>query len=303
MDIVAAQAELDRLRTELRGTEAWEFIADIPHLKLQSPKYIAYRKSGAYVALMKLRRKCDGGRCHKCGSNKKLHFHHLTYDRLFKELLTDGVTLCSNCHLSGHKARKEVYELSFDKGNSMTASYVQTAKNLSRNKPILVEWMGYYRAYDPVANSTITASAYADKLLSRNRNMSKSEIRRLRQKCGFTGQVRKGDNTTVMLVSPTQLYKVAMASSDYTKAIEDQIEFVLDRYLDKPEKVSVQTTQKVSVQTAPKMATVSSTQKMTVPKPTTTPAAFQVFLDAAEKAKGKIKYYSPDGSSAEVDFS
>ena len=37
-------------------------------------------------------------RCAICGSEINLHVHHRTYDRLGKELLTDLIVLCKECH-------------------------------------------------------------------------------------------------------------------------------------------------------------------------------------------------------------
>ena len=48
-----------------------------------------------------------GGRCERCGRsghrrNWELHVHHLTYERRGKELLSDVVVLCLNCHAEEH---------------------------------------------------------------------------------------------------------------------------------------------------------------------------------------------------------
>lgn len=43
----------------------------------------------------------DGG-CRGCGTVDNLHVHHLTYERLGRELLTDLVTLCAGCHRKQH---------------------------------------------------------------------------------------------------------------------------------------------------------------------------------------------------------
>ncbi len=37
-------------------------------------------------------------RCAVCGSKKKLQIHHLTYDRIFKEEMTDLIPLCDSDH-------------------------------------------------------------------------------------------------------------------------------------------------------------------------------------------------------------
>lgn len=41
--------------------------------------------------------------CWVCGSTKNLKLHHKTYERVFKERLTDLVCLCDDCHAELHK--------------------------------------------------------------------------------------------------------------------------------------------------------------------------------------------------------
>jgi len=42
-------------------------------------------------------------KCTKCGSEKDLHLHHKTYQRVGNELLKDLTCLCANCHSEEHK--------------------------------------------------------------------------------------------------------------------------------------------------------------------------------------------------------
>ncbi len=46
--------------------------------------------------------KRDMNKCRKCRSSKHLHVHHLTYERIFVERLSDLITLCSDCHSVAH---------------------------------------------------------------------------------------------------------------------------------------------------------------------------------------------------------
>lgn len=54
----------------------------------------------------------DGGQCQakrngrKCGSRHKLEVHHKTYERFGRELLSDLVCLCEDCHKAVHAAQK-----------------------------------------------------------------------------------------------------------------------------------------------------------------------------------------------------
>ena len=45
----------------------------------------------------------DNYTCQSCGSNESLNCHHIVYDRLGKENISDLTTLCTNCHTTLHK--------------------------------------------------------------------------------------------------------------------------------------------------------------------------------------------------------
>ncbi len=47
-----------------------------------------------------------GYRCCLCDSDKKLEVHHRSYERLYHELPTDCVALCSKCHKHADKRRR-----------------------------------------------------------------------------------------------------------------------------------------------------------------------------------------------------
>jgi len=42
-------------------------------------------------------------KCTRCGSNKKIQLHHLTYEHLGNEKSKDLIPLCKQCHLWVHK--------------------------------------------------------------------------------------------------------------------------------------------------------------------------------------------------------
>lgn len=60
---------------------------------LQTPQWRARRNR----ALSQARH-----RCHRCGANRRLQVHHLTYERLGAELDSDLEVLCRGCHLGEH---------------------------------------------------------------------------------------------------------------------------------------------------------------------------------------------------------
>ena len=48
-----------------------------------------------------------GGRCERCGSNRRLQAHHLNSDRVGQELLEEVEVLCRACHMLEHGLREE----------------------------------------------------------------------------------------------------------------------------------------------------------------------------------------------------
>lgn len=66
---------------------------------LNSPEWEARRQAA-------LRR--DGHRCTGCSATERLHVHHLTYERVGHERLTDLMTLCHVCHAREHGLTPDV---------------------------------------------------------------------------------------------------------------------------------------------------------------------------------------------------
>jgi len=63
--------------------------------------YTAYLDSPAWAALRQQVIARDGGRCRACGAPGE-HVHHLTYQRVTEEDLSDLVLLCAPCHADQH---------------------------------------------------------------------------------------------------------------------------------------------------------------------------------------------------------
>ena len=63
-----------------------------------SPQYLAYINSKAWYAKRDLKLRKAGYKCWWCGSRYELEIHHLNYDRLGSERLSDLMVLCRNCH-------------------------------------------------------------------------------------------------------------------------------------------------------------------------------------------------------------
>ena len=71
-------------------------------------KYEAYLCSPEWAAkrLAVLRRARNT--CEKCKASRATQVHHLTYIRKYRELLTDLIALCGECHEAIHKPKESV---------------------------------------------------------------------------------------------------------------------------------------------------------------------------------------------------
>lgn len=69
---------------------------------LRKKRYKSYLKSPRWKAKRKRVLARDGFKCVRCGNKYNLQVHHLTYKRIFKERLSDLITLCQSCHKKEH---------------------------------------------------------------------------------------------------------------------------------------------------------------------------------------------------------
>jgi 5-methylcytosine-specific restriction endonuclease McrA len=66
---------------------------------LETPHWKEFRRQ----AFAEQRKTLGENRCNRCQKSKvTLHVHHLTYERLGKELLTDVEIICGECHEKEH---------------------------------------------------------------------------------------------------------------------------------------------------------------------------------------------------------
>jgi hypothetical protein len=81
--------------------------------------------------------------CSECGSQRYLQVHHLTYERLFSELLTDLAVLCRNCHKKAHGLIKETGNVIQCPPRTILSKNIQLSlkakKRLERKKRLLAE--------------------------------------------------------------------------------------------------------------------------------------------------------------------
>lgn len=66
-------------------------------------RYAEYLASEHWQGLKARYRQSDRPKRCACGARRRLHLHHLTYERLGAESLTDLILLCADCHDAAHR--------------------------------------------------------------------------------------------------------------------------------------------------------------------------------------------------------
>ncbi len=70
-------------------------------------KYLQYFSSWACSKTREEAMRQYGRSCMRCKIEHDLHVHHMTYERLFNEKLSDLAVLCFRCHKLYHKLHKK----------------------------------------------------------------------------------------------------------------------------------------------------------------------------------------------------
>jgi len=85
-------------------TDKWRDLGYITDAKTMSWKdrYHAYLKTPEWKTIAARKIKQARGRCQLCNGSEFLSVHHRTYERIFKEQLTDLIVLCNECHKKHH---------------------------------------------------------------------------------------------------------------------------------------------------------------------------------------------------------
>jgi HNH endonuclease len=68
----------------------------------RSGEYQSYMQSDAWRARSERTLLLAGGACQRCGRRRATAAHHLTYDRLGRELDADLIAVCRRCHRQLH---------------------------------------------------------------------------------------------------------------------------------------------------------------------------------------------------------
>ena len=104
-----------------------------PNKKL-SDKYKGYINSVPWYEKRSLVLMKHGNKCFKCGSKRCIQIHHVTYQRLGKEDLSDLLPLCKNCHKKIHgikykfirKGKKKLNKNKLDEARIKNTNYIKS---------------------------------------------------------------------------------------------------------------------------------------------------------------------------------
>lgn len=109
-------------------------------------QYQQYLDSPAWRQKRQERLEQDGHQCFRCRSAEQLEVHHITYERLGRERLTDLLTLCKRCHARDHGRDPDLPEcapdafyqeralraMTFERWQGVVADVVQASRLLDR---------------------------------------------------------------------------------------------------------------------------------------------------------------------------
>lgn len=70
-------------------------------------QYDAYMASKQWASRRDAYYRAHACRCSACASIDKIHLHHLTYERMGRELDSDLTPLCEGCHARVHKLQRK----------------------------------------------------------------------------------------------------------------------------------------------------------------------------------------------------
>lgn len=75
--------------------------------KADKEKYLIYLSSEEWILKRDERLIIDNHKCIVCGIAHHLQVHHLNYDNIYNEKMSDLVTLCKMCHMEAHNLIKD----------------------------------------------------------------------------------------------------------------------------------------------------------------------------------------------------
>ena len=83
---------------------------------MNAAEYQHYLKTRHWKTTREKKLKLENYTCEYCKKRENLEVHHLTYIRLYRELMTDLAVLCDNCHHQIHHS-KDFYDSFFELKN------------------------------------------------------------------------------------------------------------------------------------------------------------------------------------------
>lgn len=72
---------------------------------LRTMPYAEYLRTSEWQTTRRAKLEQVGHQCRRCGTDRPLHVHHLTYDHVGHEWLDELVVLCKRCHSDIHDDR------------------------------------------------------------------------------------------------------------------------------------------------------------------------------------------------------
>lgn len=75
--------------------------------ELRTMPYPDYLRTQEWQQTRRAKLSQVGHQCRKCGADRPLHVHHLTYDHVGHEWLDELVVLCKACHRDVHDDRED----------------------------------------------------------------------------------------------------------------------------------------------------------------------------------------------------
>lgn len=95
-------------------------------------QYLAYLDSPEWKRIREQRLEISGRKCSACATKRLLHVHHLTYERIFKEEMSDLLPLCEACHTEAERLVKEGF---LPRTGNVLFLATETVRLLLPNKP------------------------------------------------------------------------------------------------------------------------------------------------------------------------
>jgi len=98
---------LERILTDCPACEHSSHPTHDRLFELQTMPYGEYLRTPEWQQARRAKLNQVGNQCRRCGGERNLHVHHLTYDHLGHEWLDELAVLCRMCHQQTHWERDD----------------------------------------------------------------------------------------------------------------------------------------------------------------------------------------------------